>query len=229
MLLLLYTDTQKWDEIFPMCGRHTVVRQRRLRLFAYNAKFPDSKSNIVKAVLLSCSLQCPWRWRGSTRCWLEKILRSSDLYDTQLPQPSTYTLIFLEKVYTTAVEVSLMMMMMMMMMMMVVMIIVMTMDGVILSWLKYCNTIQYRLEFDRVTARSTIQAAAVWWMLYEVKAGVVYSCSLKTVWSMPERFRGGELLTMGRYTNPASFLWYVLTSTVYNCVYSTWYSAWSSL
>ena len=30
-------------------------------------------------------------------------------------------------------------------------------------------------------------------------------CSLKTVWSMPqERFRG-ELLTMGCYTNPASF------------------------
>jgi len=30
------------------------------------------------------------------------------------------------------------------------------------------------------------------------------SCSVKTVWSMPERFRG-ELLTMGCYTNPSSF------------------------
>jgi len=38
-------------------------------------------------------------------------------------------------------------------------------------------------------------------MLYEVKAGVVYFvlCSLKT-----ERFRD-ELLTIGRYINPASF------------------------
>ena len=33
-------------------------------------------------------------------------------------------------------------------------------------------------------------------------------CSVKTVWSMPERFRG-ELLTMGRYTNPASFFTFI--------------------
>jgi len=35
------------------------------------------------------------------------------------------------------------------------------------------------------------------------------SCSVKTVWSMPERFRG-ELLTMGRYTNPASFAFFTI-------------------
>jgi len=49
-----------------------------------------------------------------------------------------------------------------------------------------------------------VKVDAVWWMFYEVKAGVVCSCSIKTVWSMPERFRG-EFFTMGRYTNPASF------------------------
>jgi len=36
------------------------------------------------------------------------------------------------------------------------------------------------------------------------------SCNVKNVWSMPERFRG-ELLTMGRYTTPASFFsFYIL-------------------
>jgi len=33
------------------------------------------------------------------------------------------------------------------------------------------------------------------------------SCSVKTVWSMPENFRG-ELLTIGCYTNPASFTFF---------------------
>ena len=40
---------------------------------------------------------------------------------------------------------------------------------------------------------------------YEVKAGIWWVCSVKTVWSIiPERFRG-ELLTMGRYTNLQSY------------------------
>jgi len=41
--------------------------------------------------------------------------------------------------------------------------------------------------------------------------------SLKTVWSMPERFRG-ELLTMGRCTNPASFTFTFFTYILHHYI-----------
>jgi len=46
---------------------------------------------------------------------------------------------------------------------------------------------------------------------YEVKAGMVCVCSVKTVWSIPERFKG-EFLTIVRYTNllPLTFYLYLV-------------------
>jgi len=37
---------------------------------------------------------------------------------------------------------------------------------------------------------------------------------------MPERFRG-ELLTMGRYTNPASFTWHFVTNLLFRRLRNT--------
>jgi len=45
---------------------------------------------------------------------------------------------------------------------------------------------------------------AVWWTLTRWRQ-LWCVCSVKTVWSIPECFRG-ELLTMGRYTNLPSFI-----------------------
>jgi len=47
------------------------------------------------------------------------------------------------------------------------------------------------------------QCGAIWWTLTRWRQ-IWCVCSVKTVWSIPERFRG-ELLTMGRYTNLCTF------------------------
>jgi len=52
---------------------------------------------------------------------------------------------------------------------------------------------------------------------YEVK--VLWVCSVITVWSTPECFRG-ELLTVGRYTNPATSFLYLYLFT-YRLFYQT--------
>ena len=48
-----------------------------------------------------------------------------------------------------------------------------------------------------------VSGCAVWWTVTRWRQ-VWCVCSVKTVWSIPERFRD-ELLTMGRYKNLASF------------------------
>jgi len=48
-----------------------------------------------------------------------------------------------------------------------------------------------------------VSGGAVWWTLTRWMQ-VWCVCSVKTVWSIPERFRG-ELLMMGRYTNLCTF------------------------
>ena len=56
---------------------------------------------------------------------------------------------------------------------------------------------------NQMAAITIVSGGAVWWTLTRWRQ-VWCVCSVKTVWSIPERFRS-ELLTTGRYTNLCTF------------------------
>ena len=68
-----------------------------------------------------------------------------------------------------------------------------------------------------MAAITIVSGGAVWWTLTRWRQ-VWCVCNVKTVWSIPERFRG-ELLTMGRYRNLSSCTFSVL----YACILALYY------
>jgi len=85
--------------------------------------------------------------------------------------------------------------------------------SIILCYFRCClNLNRSLIAWQSPVVVSCNQTAAIttqWWRrlvnAYELKADVCCVCSVTTVWSIPERFRG-ELLTMGRYTNLSYFI-----------------------
>jgi len=80
--------------------------------------------------------------------------------------------------------------------------------------LQHAHRQQYRNRCNTNTL--PVSGGAVWWTLTRWSQ-VWCVCSVKTVWSIPDRFRG-ELLTMGRYTNLCTASCHKLSNKLKCCV-----------